>query len=192
MKLFNIGRKKSTSSQSSWCGVHTIINPDPESGEDTPYMTRIWAGRLRFHIFHRGDADKDCHDHPWDFWTFPFTSYAEEVLFVIRQAQPEGYPEYARKFSSTFDVVKRFRWHFREAEHCHRVIGKTSGKIKLRAVDNGFVQRPEIVPGRIVTLVWLSTPPRRKWGFWKNREGRWCWLGWRNYALEGGKHAPCE
>ena len=47
---------------------------------ETVYMTRFWFGRLRFHIFHRGDADPDCHDHPWGFWTFPLRSYVEEVL----------------------------------------------------------------------------------------------------------------
>lgn len=191
MKFFNFGRKKNTSSQSSWCGVHTIIHAD-EKGEDIPYMTRVWVGRLRLHIFHRGDKDEDCHDHPWDFWTFPLTSYAEEVLHEHRQTHAAQGIKSAPKFFSTFDVVKRFCWHFRKAEHSHRVIGKTTGKIVLQAVENGFKKRPEIVSGRIFTVVWLATEPRRKWGFWKNREGRWCWMGWRKYALEGGKHAPCE
>lgn len=43
-------------------------------------MTRAWFGRLRFHVFFRGDQDPDCHDHPWGFWTFPLRSYVEEVL----------------------------------------------------------------------------------------------------------------
>ena len=46
----------------SFFGRHTIY--DDAGG--TPYMTRYWIGRLRLHIFYRGDADPDCHDHPWD------------------------------------------------------------------------------------------------------------------------------
>jgi hypothetical protein len=42
-------------------GWHTIQH------NGSPYMTRIWIGRLRLHIFYRGDTEPDAHDHPWEF-----------------------------------------------------------------------------------------------------------------------------
>jgi hypothetical protein len=75
----------------------------------TPYLTRVILGRLRIHIFHRGDADADPHDHPADFWTFPLVSYVEEYLDKAGLRRRR--------------VVKAFRLHRRRAEHAHRVIG---------------------------------------------------------------------
>ena len=57
-----------TTSAGKFRGWHTIIT------DGSKYMTRVWFGRLRVHVFYRGDADADPHDHPWDFWTFPLTS----------------------------------------------------------------------------------------------------------------------
>ncbi len=34
-------------------GWHTIHGVDGEHSE--PYMTRVWIGRLRLHVFYRGD-----------------------------------------------------------------------------------------------------------------------------------------
>lgn len=61
------------------------------------YLTRIKLSpkikgyRLMLHIFWEGDPDPDCHDHPWDFYTFPLVSYDEEVL--------ERYPSFAGVWS---------------------------------------------------------------------------------------------
>lgn len=175
-------RGKLASSQDRWWGVHTIINED--GGR---YMTRYWIGRLRLHVFHRGDYDPDCHDHPWDFWTFPLTSYVEEVLHEHRQTYMAKDTPPPKKFFRTSEVVKAFRLHFRPAEHCHRVLG---------ALKEGYAgDRPPAqavdLDKKIVTIVWQAGV-RRKWGFWKDREGRWCWQGWKEYILAGGKHSPCE
>jgi len=75
----------------------------------TPYLTRVVLGALRIHVFHRGDADPELHDHPADFWTFPLVSYVEEYR------DDEG--ARARR------IVKAFRLHRRRAEFAHRVIG---------------------------------------------------------------------
>lgn len=80
----------------------------------TPYLTRVVLGRLRIHVFHRGDSDPDCHDHPADFWTFPLVSYTEAFL-------DEDGAERER-------VVKAFRLHFRRAEFAHRVIAPAAGE----------------------------------------------------------------
>lgn len=89
----------------SEASVETLWGGDPRS----PYMTRVTLGRLRLHLFHRGDADPDCHDHPADFITFPLVSYVEQYLDASGAAQER--------------VVKAFRFHHRRAEFAHRVVG---------------------------------------------------------------------
>jgi len=155
----------------------------------TPYMTRLSIGRLRLHIFHRGDADPDCHDHPWDFWTFPLTAYVEEQTKVFSGGI----------YAVRRNVVPAFRWSFRPAEHTHRVLGRFGGyepgpwfggpmgRAEARLQNRTLIVRP----GRIITIVWLGHS-RRKWGFLRNRDGNWCWTPWKEYVFGGGKHAPCE
>lgn len=171
--------------------------------KDAPYMLRIWIGRLRLHIFYRGDLDPDCHDHPWDFKTFPFTSYVEfvEVDVSPDRQNPHGF----------YNVVPAWRWTRRKAEHRHRVIGPYAGHMELKAFKdpdtvhaipvsvedaNRFVRdhprwKPAVREGKIVTLVWRGRY-RRMWGFWKSRFGKWCWINYRKYIWEGGKDAPCN
>lgn len=133
----------------------------------TPYMTRWLLGRLRLHLFHRGDLDPDCHDHPWDFVTFPLTDYLEEVRC----------PETG---AVTVQVVRSLRLHRRSAEHAHRVLGPA-----LPGVYGGHDSQVyslggvlwTLVPGRIWTVVWRGRS-RRLWGFW--RDGQW--VDWRSYV----------
>ncbi|MER9278745.1 hypothetical protein [Mesorhizobium sp. M0522] len=164
-------------------GFTTIYGAQGE--HETPYLTRIWIGRLRMHIFHRGDADPDPHDHPWDFWTFPLTAYVEEVAIKT--------PRSAVTFRQT---VPAWRWSFRPAEHTHRVLGRydllatTEAALRAFIVGSGRVP-PQYGPGKIITVVWQGRP-RRKWGFLRNRDGAWCWTPWKDYVFAGGKHAPCE
>lgn len=168
--------KPKHSSAGRWAGIQTIYGADTPDRPEKPYMTRLWLGRLRLHIFHRGDADPDCHDHPWDFWTFPLNSYVEEVAISIRQAVPEGQPQPKPKFGTFKQVVESGRWTYRPAIHCHRVLGP--------------VRRHWLLGERIVTIVWRGQASRA-WGFLKLRDGRWCWQFWREYVYEGGKNAPC-
>lgn len=79
----------------------------------TPYLTKVTLGRFELHLFHRGDADEDCHDHPCDFWTFPLVSYVEEYLDNgVRRTRE----------------VKAFRLHRRRAEFAHRIIGPVGNR----------------------------------------------------------------
>lgn len=187
---------KDTPSVDHWYGRYTIFGVDGEHRE--PYMTRYWIGRLRLHIFHRGDQDPDCHDHPWDFWTFPFTNYVEEIALPNRF---EGGYDLHRQ------IVRAWRWSFRPATHTHRVLGRWTGRWERpwpgRPVDSEMVEsyqsprrlriedEPSFGPGPIVTLVWRSKD-KRKWGFLKARDGKWCWVHWKSYVFGGGKSAPCE
>ena len=96
--------------------IETIYGQDGVHPD--PYLTRIgWDVGLKLHIFHRGDKDPDFHDHQWDFWTFPLTSYVEEVL------QHDG--------TVKREIVRAFRLHRRPAEHRHRVVGRAYGVGKI-------------------------------------------------------------
>ncbi len=198
-----LSQKKLTSSKGRWYGRSVIYGKEDEHA--TPFMTRYWLGRLRLHIFHRGDQDPDCHDHPWDFWTFPLNSYVEEVALPGRDlsiAKPLYF--YKRR-----QIVPAFRLTFRPATHCHSVLGRWNGRHETPArgsypeapmVDSydahgthrpiqGY--QPSVRPGPIVTFVWRSHG-KRDWGFLKDRDGRWCYVSWREYVFGGGKSAPCE
>lgn len=178
-----ISNDKSVSSQDRLFGAHTIIH------EGEPYMTRYWFWRFRVHVFHRGDKDMDCHDHPWDFWTFPLTSYVEEVLHEQRQAYLAKNSPPPPKFFRTYQVVRAWRLHKRPAEHCHRVLGALAPHYDWDIPPQYHV---DARPGRkIVTLVYQAGV-RRSWGFWKERASRWCWEPWRKYVLEGGRDQPCS
>jgi hypothetical protein len=173
---------KNTSSRGKWIGKSVIYGKDAE--HDTPYMTRYFIGRLRLHIFHRPDQDPDCHDHPWGFWTFPLTSYIEEVAVPdIR----------TRKSFRTFrQFVPAWQWTYRPATHCHRVLGRWSGfgeQDEIRTMR--FYPDLEPIPGTIVTLVWRERESR-EWGFLKRRDGRWCWEPQKSYVFGNGKFTPCD
>lgn len=187
------GKPVSTSAGKLW-GWNTIYGKDGD--HDQPYMTRAWIGRLRLHIFHRGDQDPDCHDHPWDFWTFPFVPYIEEVLVKRRETFiPGGTPPEAR-YDLVRVAVPAGRWTYRAATHTHRVLSRAEVVYSTKdlgptVVLNHAVRRAyNPCAGPIVTVVWRSKP-KRAWGFLKNRDGKWCWVGWKTYVFGGGKNAPC-
>lgn len=163
---------------------------------DTVYMTRFWIGRLRLHVFWRGDKDPDHHDHPWGFWTFPLNSYVEEVVETrsplydesgncIEWAPDGAVREVYRQ------VVPAWRLHYRPATHTHRVLGRyvpgrtefdTAGETPVPSYDSH---------GKVTTIVWRGKD-ERKWGFLKNRDGKWCWVHWKDYVFGGGKDAACK
>jgi len=136
---------------------------------DTPYMTRMWVGRLRLHIFHRGDEDDDCHDHPWGFWTFPLVSYVEEVLNT-------------KTFKKRMEVVEAWRWHYRPATYAHRVLHSRNlpapwgGTMHFTGYIESVRRRYSF---KIITIVWRNRAKERQWGFWRTQPPRWVY--WRDY-----------
>jgi len=191
-------------------GWHTIF--DDAGNSRTPYMTRVWIGRLRLHVFHRGDNDPDHHDHPWDFWTFPLTSYVEEV--AVPDIKGLSYMEALfcgpERYKLHRQIVRAFRLSYRPAIHCHRVLGRFANRFRRpeKVDDSGDVLmwnsyaapathrptppfEPAFKNGKVITIVWRGKGGR-KWGFLKNRDGRWCWTPWKEYVFGGTKHAPCE
>ncbi len=196
------GTKVSTSAGKFFGWKNRIYGRNNE--HDTVYMTRFWLGRLRLHVFWRGDYDPDHHDHPWGFWTFPLRSYVEDV--VIRRFDPVSGMEVPSR--TTRQVVPAFKLQYRPATHTHRVLGSYSGNVlddfgfihpmsarqAERLLDSSF-ERFEPYYDRpsktVVTIVWRGKD-ERKWGFLKNRDGRWCWVHWKEYVFGGGKDAPCS
>jgi hypothetical protein len=109
------------------------------------YLTpRTRLGGLYWHVFHRGDQDRDHHDHPWWFWTFPLTSYWEEVL------EDDGV--------ASLNYVKAFRWHFRPARYRHRVVGSRF------SFEHGVATQAR-GDRRLYTLIYHG-PAVYNWGFW--------------------------
>lgn len=181
--------KKAKTSAGRLFGVNNIYGAD--DGKETVYMTRVWFGRLRFHIFFRGDQDPDCHDHPWGFWTFPLRSYVEEVLeeriekrWGTDPVTLEGTYRERSYFERHFNVVSAFRLHYRPATYRHRVLGPYAGYSVKGVPVYAF-------SGAVPTVVWRDKPSRA-WGFTKERSGIWCWVPWRDYVFNGGKAAPCQ
>ncbi len=116
-------------------------------GEET-YLTRVFLtpstrwGQLYLHIFHRGDSDPDPHDHPFSFWTFPLMPYVERVW------DESGW---------SINVVRAWRWHRRNGDYKHRVLGRYSmDRNGLGTVSQGR---------SVITLVW-RTKRWQSWGFW--------------------------
>ena len=187
--MINPTTGKPVKRSTGWFGFNTIYR----GSDGEKYMTRIWLGRLRLHVFHQPDTDPDPHDHPWDFWTFPLTSYVEEV--TTKLPWNDGY-------ETRLQVVPAFRWNFRPAEHCHRVLGRYIGitdpwgstyNFPARKANDLASDRWRISYGRgkMVTILWRSAEYRR-WGFLKHRDGKWCWQHWKEYVLAGGRSAPCD
>ena len=155
----------------------------------TCYLTRVkltpktrW-GRLYFHFFHRGDHDRDFHDHPYDFWTFPLVTYYENVLDLVSGRV-------------TRNAVTAFHRHFRPAEYTHIQLGAARYEwIEQTLVSRGGykkvnrIRRENVFGGWTATFVW-HRPTRRKWGFWVKPErpvffGRYgprYWVPWRDYV----------
>lgn len=108
---------------------------------DTPW------GHLRLFVYRRGDSDPDPHDHPWDFWTFPLSTYAELVM------GDDGL--------MTQNWVGRFRWHHRSAYYSHILLGKL--------VRHWWLGAGVVGTGPFASLVWVC-PNLHKWGFWVRQE----------------------
>jgi hypothetical protein len=149
--------------------VETFWGDDPDNdGRWSPYLTRAGlTDSHSLHVFHRGDADPDPHDHKRAFVTLPLTAYVEQVF------DPKSGSSRAR-------VVRAGRFHFRAATFAHRVLGRWSGQR-----DANGLPVATTTPGGIVTLVWWIGKRREAWGFWmhdvRRATGR-RWVHWKNYV----------
>lgn len=103
-------------------------------------LPRTRWGRLMIHRFTGPDEDRECHDHPWDFYTYPLRGYYEEELDLVTGDRSVSY-------------TPRRRWTLRRAEHSHRFLGPHDW------LSKGGPRRP------LWTIVW-ATERRQNWGFW--------------------------
>lgn len=135
------------------------------------YLRRVFLtprtkiGGLYFHIFHRGDQDRDPHDHPWAFVTFPFQSYWEKVF------RDDG--------SYVLNRVKGWRLHHRPAAYRHRVIGR-----EYIEVRGDYVQKPG--DKKLYTLVWHGVGVN-SWGFWVPAYDHRYWGRFCDSNMVGGR-----
>lgn len=127
----------SLGTKSTWMELFTINGTD-----DKPYMTRIyvinnkWFG-IKIHFWHRPDADREFHDHPWDFLTL-----------VIKGQYAEQRPHDGVSFRDAG------RWAFRKATDLHKVVGVAPGTVSIvingrKKNDWGFKSRTD---GRMIPL----------------------------------------
>lgn len=147
-------------------------------GHPDPYRTvwQMWTpwGKLKLHLFHRGDRDHAFHDHPADFWTFPLTSYVDHP-FDPETRQPRPY-----------ELVRAFRVHYRPAEYAHKLIGRAEGHDGVSPLK------------RVWTIVW-EKHNRRQWGFWQRLPStwdrpttQWTWMHWRTFLIATGQIEPTQ
>ena len=158
--------------------VKRIYGRDGE--HSTCYLTRVkltpntrW-GQLYFHIFHRADLDRDFHDHPYDFWTFPLRTYYERVLDLSTGRD-------------RLNAVGRFRWHFRLAEYAHTQLGAARFHWIESMPGAGMTRVRENVFGSWTATLVFHKPARREWGFWLPSNaaiiGPYFWVNWRKYLF---------
>ena len=136
----------------------SIISTVYGGDQETPYRTKIQLPfGWRLHKFHRADEDRAWHDHPNHFWTYPFTSYWEELLD----------PKTGKR---VLNLVKARRWHYRPAFYIHRLLGSAG-------TDWGKAHW---------TLVREILPEFREGGFYVEQPDRsFTYVPWRKYIFEG-------
>jgi hypothetical protein len=92
-------------------------------GTDNPYMIRwiLWPRRrsqgesyrwaVYIHKFLRSDAERDLHDHPFNFWSFVMSGMYCEI-----HSHPRSL------FDKRFGIRKRFTCAYRPAVFSHRIL----------------------------------------------------------------------
>jgi len=144
--------------QRLWCveifGKRFGFERAPISINGEKYMTRyiMYLGwiNLRLHQFFRGDDDRASHTHPWWFITFPFTNYSEAV--------------YEKGMYVKTRVVKRFRFHYRAADHEHIVLGPCRVKVRFYGLHI-FPGLPDM-PGKPFWTLVIAGSKVQTWGFY--------------------------
>jgi hypothetical protein len=161
-------RKQASVYPARWYFPVIRIYGGPAGGDSGKcYLTRILLSpvirnrQVYLHIFHREDLDRDPHDHPFDFWTFPLNQgYLEDVFDPQRKCFRKQW-------------VKQWRWSFRPATHTHRVLNTETGLWPLvTLVVRGKHQRP--------WGFWCHSPRQLQ-----NDPTRF-WCRWQNYMKSGG------
>lgn len=139
---------------------------------DNPLITRYKIiaterfGNLDLHVFHRSDADRCLHDHPWAF-----------VSLILWRGYTEVLPTWENRHHILSYGGDGIRWMAQTRER------RWPGMILYRPAN--WTHRVELPEGKkAVTLIWTS--PRRTdrdakvgdWGFYTPKG----WTPWRQYT----------
>jgi hypothetical protein len=99
-----------------------------------PYLVRLTLINLfgysaKFHVFLRGDMDRELHDHPWPFVTWCLLGGYMEEIGLKDPRKP-----------SRFEEMKPGQWKYRSCHHRHRVI-LAEGQYAVTIVFTGRTRR---------------------------------------------------
>lgn len=115
--------------------------------------------KLYYHIFHRSDYDRACHDHPWPFYSLILWGGYTEVRPTAgaREALAEG--QQVADLEKTLERVPYYPGNvlFRPSHWAHRI---------------------ELEPGKKSYSLCLILPKEREWGFFL-KEG---WKHWKEFV----------
>lgn len=187
----------------------TVYGEDPtKGGTRTPYMTALRVAPRRYiHIFWRSDFDPDHHDHPWEFWTYPIwpaKGYYEEVIDVAPKGVKVTF--YAGVMYNAGDRIKKIKlvegrkWSHRQAEYAHRVLypatiitpfTRNSRMDVEQTMCQGYKDFGAPSADWPIVTYCVKGKPTREWGFHKTREGKSCWVPWKEYVHGTGRKTPC-
>jgi hypothetical protein len=144
--------------------------------DGTRYRTTInLPFGYRINIFWRPDDRPDYHDHPMDFSTFPIKGYWERVsvplgVGTLKAVHPDGME---RELGTVKDLrmtsvryVAPFRWHHRDADYRHVLLGS-----QRRLVGDDLVYG-----GGFISIV-REGMSYRVWGFYPDGK----FVFWRDY-----------
>lgn len=165
-------------------------------GESGPYLTR-WTLRERedgghdfLHFFHRGDEDRDLHDHPWAGRGLVLAwGYREERRFPLAGQGDVGW------FTKLGELMlTRSPWALSPSYEEAAEAARATGYVVL-ARDYRFGDETDVQPGtfhRVDLLrpdlgcwTYFTTSPRVKsWSFWNRRTG--VLTPWREYLARRG------
>ena len=137
---------------------------------DAPYLERIALEQgVYLHVIYASDADRDPHDHPFDFEsTIIYGRYVEHTPIVAPKCAECG-------ATTSYHLDPKCRGTF-----THGIIGWKSSTFKPGDVNKksaADLHRLELVDGPVVTLV-RRGPIIRNWGF-LTRDG---WVSHDTYA----------
>jgi len=136
------------------CALPRVARFLPErtirGGDDTPYLTKYTlmnlgkkVGRVHLHLFHRGDEDRELHDHPFDGISLVLVGgYVEERLV----GEPLPLPLHG-------------------ADREGRLVVRKLSPGSVNVIRTSTFHRVEIPPGAVCWTLFVTGPIRRSWGF---------------------------
>jgi hypothetical protein len=139
-------------------------------GDATPYLSRYTIGSffgrdLYLHCFHRGDADRDLHNHPWS-----------KSFSIILSG---GYIEHRRELITHYDEMDS---GVLDAKFFHVVKTREVRPWNVNVIDHDTFHRIDLLDGECWSL-FLTGERVSSWGFLKDGTK---YVNHRNYLVQKG------